>query len=431
MAQQFYVDNLMSRFVKCLLCDIYIPTVPIWKQGKNLIKDLIYITQDKYIVKAKKDFRGTYEESPKSALDNEYFDIIDNYVVGKFYRGLTSNFQSNSSLYDPQTHYALGQYLRFERDMNDLDLMAYYNCYSGINSDKIRFKGTTIEKDNKTNDGLISYIVPIKFNQDYTIYYNSEVPFDVLPVYYDGITITNAKNDGNNNLEPTKIRRCSMRDPYLFKGITFLGDSLVGKNSNEILKNNYLHLLIQVPKNKTSNLVVLEGDYTCITTNLNNLTKKDTETNEDIVIINSFNKLPAIFIGDDKKLSVSQVNDIFKPYPALIQNISDNNYAFSNRLAEYLLYSPIIKDDKIRFNIKRIQDCVSSNGVKNIVEDKDCRYKETYIPDIWSTNLRYYLYNLLTQEIENPLYKEFNGYVDKDSEFIIDKAKTKEGEWNV
>ena len=417
MVQEFYIDNLISRFIKCLLWDTYIPSVGIWREGKNLIKGLTYITQDKNIVVAKKDYRVNIDRAPKNSLDNEYFTIVSNYVEGDFYRGITSNFESNSSLYDPDTHYALGQYLRYIRDMHDLDLMPFYNCYSGISADKIRINKGELITDNNINDGLISYIVPIKFNQDYTLYYDSEVPFYIMPIYYDGINVTRVKDSKGVYFPAERINRCSNKSPYLVKSKNFDGDSLIYINANQRIQSDYFALLVQVPKNSFSNLLVLEGNYTDVKTNLNN--------NKSGV---SINRLPEILIGsqDTIKLSDVQLNNIFKPYPSLTENISDTNYAFSDRLIEYLLYSPIIKNDRIRYDIKRVQENVSSKeaaqafGLDNV-------FDETYIPDIWNTNLRYYIYNLITQKIDVPLYKDLNGYVDKDTEFIIDKGKKIEG----
>lgn len=405
MAQEFYVDNLISRFIKCLLWDTYIPTVQIWKEDKNLIKGLTYITQDKHIVVAKKDYIVGKDIAPKNGLDSSYFTIIDTFVDGKFYRGITSNFESNSSLYDPDTHYMLGQYLRYLRDMYNLDLMPYYNCYSGISSDKIRIKGNNIIDDNQIDDGLISYIVPIKFNQDYTIYYKSEIPFYILPIYYNGRDAQLVSTAGGSTLQTVKVNRCTNNSPYKFDAISFDADNVEYYTANQLVRSDYLHLLIQVPKNTYSNLLVLEGNYKNINTYIDEL---------------NANKLPKLFIGDDKSLTDTQLNEIFKPYSSLRDNIGNINYAFSDRLVEYLLQAPIIKNDKIRYDIKRVQEYAQQDGLEEI-----------YVPDIWSNKLRYFIYDYVSQHNKTHLYKDLNGYVDKDTEFMIDTGKISEEKWNV
>lgn len=425
MAQKYYVDNLISKFIKCLLWDTYIPTVDIWKPGKSLVKGFTYITYDKYIVVAKKDYPSSnpLDKEPKSALDQSYFTIIDKYIEGKFYKGLTTNFESNSALYDPDTHYMLGQYLRSIRDLHDLDLMPYYNCYSGISSDKLRInkiitKDTTIQDkynisynlvtDNTVNDGLVSYIVPIKMNQDYTIYYNTSIPFQILPIYYDNISAQEITNQ-----KAIVVNGCSVLKPFKYK-FDAKGNNDVFQDTRARLVEDYLCLLIQVPKNTDSNLVVLEGDYTNVKLNLNN-------TNNEA----SGYKLPKVFLGDIDNIDL---NTILKPFPSLVLLQGDTNFAFSDRLIEYLLYNPIINNDRIKSNISRIQKYLSSNKAQ---EELGSKYTRTFIKDIWDNNLRYYIYNLVTQNNKTRLFKDINGFVDKDTEFIIDKAKIKEGDWNV
>lgn len=147
MFQKYYSNNIESKFIKELLRTTYIPTVQIWKKGMKILAGLTYIA-DGYIVKCKidsegKDENGNYVPNTIYETNDEeepYFEIIEPYVVGKFYRGITTNFVSNSSLYDPKTHYYLGEYLRMIRDLYNIDLMPYYNCWDGRYSDNLRIK---------------------------------------------------------------------------------------------------------------------------------------------------------------------------------------------------------------------------------------------------------------------------------------------------
>ena len=420
MAQKYYVDNLISRFIKCLLWDTYVPTVAVWKPGRSLIKGLTYVTDDKYIVVAKNDYISGQGESPKSALDDKYFQIISPFIPNKFYRGVTSNFESNSALYDPDTHYALGQYLRYLRDMENLNLMPYYNCYSGESSDRIRIKEKNnkeyIELNNEIEDGQITYIVPIKLNQTYSIYYESNIPFKVLPAYYDGIQAAQVKDTKGNLLHSITVNHSCRKHPYIFDSINMLGKQAVFEDTSARLLEDYLVLLIQVPKLSLSNLVVLEGNYETNRLDLNN---KNGES--------SINRLTPIHFGDLSKDTANLNRDI-KVVPSLTFELGNTNYAFSDRLIEYLLYSPIINRDKIRYNIKRVQDYLSSSKAE---KELGTQYKETFVQDIWDDNLRAYIYNLVIGDSKTPLYKDINGFVDKDSEFIIDRAKIDGGKFNV
>ena len=412
--QKFYVDNLISRFIKCLLWDTYIPIVDVWKPGKNIIEGFTYITNDKYIVVAKNDYiKGkTLGNGPQSSKDSTYFEIKEPFIEGKFYRGITTNFQATSPLYDPNTHYALGQYLRYVRDMHDIDLLPFYNCYCGENSNKIRIivDSDGVEKiitTNQIQDNLITYIVPVKYNKQYTIYYSSMTPFKIRPAYYDGITVKDFRTTENNTIvTSTTVRSCSKKSPFIYDLPQISGKDIMTQNTSARLIEDYLVLLIQVPKNNNSNLVVLEGNYS------------------DCNIINDLTpRLPNKYLGDGQSLTQSELNEILKPVSSLLTNYSNEEYAFSDRLIEYLLYSPITSSARIKDNIKRVQEYLSSSKAWEIFGRQYNLTKNKSKVDIWDNNLRTYIYNIVTKDKKTPLTYDINGFVDKDSEFIIDKAK--------
>lgn len=393
MFQKFYSDNLISRFIKCLLWDTYVPTVDIWRPGKAIVKGLTYVTYDKYIAVANKDFIPNSKTGPgprvstdKDSNGEPYFEIIEPYIPGRFYRGITSNIKSNSSLYDSLTHYGLGQYLRMVRDLYELDLMPYYNCFDGTVSDKIRVNKVTIDdlvkdkliSDNTVKDNLKVYLVPIKFNQGYTIYFNSSVPFRIKPVYYNGITVTEVKENSNNgSVQSTLIRHCSKTEPAYYSLIEG-AESLVYEEASAKMLEDYLYLLVQVPSNLNSSLVVLEGDYRGV---------KPYLTGESIY------KLPVKYLDDfktklengegeepaDYLLSEFDLNKIFKPFSSLTLTTGSTNYAFNDRLVEYLLYSPVINRDRVRDNILRVQENISSDKAEKLIGSK---YRDIYIKDI-------------------------------------------------
>lgn len=598
MAQKYYEDNLISRFIKCLTWDTYLPIVDVWRPGKSLIAGLTYITNDKYIVVAKENFDiNTYQKAlddaskyvkladcrlvtkkitltvsdmrqrlsswhpnilvpeestnqldkiisikfidkqneqthileyngsgryrysirrdlysypihsiciiylsdnlaeeimaceeniveidykvilnipqplpltidetqkkyikvtdeqnnvinlmsdqvisynligymwvkqisvpnvitpPTSGIDSNYFDVIEPFVENKFYRGVTTNLQTNSALYDSETHYALGQYLRYLRDMYEIDLMPFYNCFSGNSSDTIRIQENNgvehIEENNKVKDDLITYIVPIKFNTPYTIYYDTMTPFKVRPVYYNGIKVQPIRNaDNNTEITSTLVRGCSKNKPFVFKPLSYY----VGYSTSWVnykLLEDYLTLLIQVPKEANSNIVVLEGDYSDV----------------KLIRTGTGRHLQNKYVGDLSHFSQKDINQVLKPYSSLLENNTDINYAFCDRLIEYLLYAPIINRDRVKDNIFRIQKYLSSNSAIKALGKK---YLPNYVRDVWDNNLRFYIYDLVTSHKEDdtnytPMKSniprvifDINGFVDKDSEYIIDRAK--------
>lgn len=424
MFQKFGTDTLKSKFVKCLLWDTYVPIVGIWKPGRALIEGFNYITYDKYIVKAEKDFDGN-SDGPQSAFNSEYFKIIEPYIEGQFYRGITSNLESNSFIYDSDTHYYLGQYLRLIRDLHDLDLMPFYNCWDGTTSDRIRIvddisSGDKFIQDNTLVDGYTTYIVPIKFNQTYTIYFNSNIPFKVRPGYYDRLHLWDVLSGNNStSVKSTTYRRCSFNNPVTFSLLEHGNGIIQGSTSR--FQEDYLVLVLQLPTSLNSNLVVLEGDYKNI--KLNNLSETNKLSPKYISISNpdpnSMNKI----------ITEQMLNDIMKPVSSLTTVLTNKAYAFNDRLLEYLLYAPIIDKDRIKNNILNIQRYVSSNKIKNIISKESNGDKFSDVlwksdkKDIWDPTLRYYIYNLVTNYCKSPVYLDINGFVDKDSEFIIDKGR--------
>lgn len=432
MFQRFNDDNMLTKFIKNLLFTTYIPTVQIWKVGKPVIKDFIYVTKN-YIVKAIANWplntssQTTYD-GPTSEIDDRYFKILSHYVRGDFYRGITSNYESTTSNYDSETHYYLGQYLRMIRDLDGIDLMQYYNCWDGSYSDKIRFNlirndnnQNTIEiiQNNKKVDGLKTLLVPIKFNTKYTIYINSNIPFTICPVYYDGINIIRNR-DISNPLFYKKISRCAFNSPYLYEGIDTTKNNLnTNTNNNTVLFEEYLTLLIQLPENNMSSVVVLEGDYTNI--DLINIVKGHYDNNIFRYDEISVNKLTEVRIGEDlNRLSDTEFENLFRSVPSLTRQIDGQNYAFSDRLIEYLLLNVITKDDEITQNVERIQAYNSS--IKSNQLNGRMFYMQGKVNGVWDRSLRKYNYDLATT-FKQPLSFDINGYVDKDTEELILRGK--------
>lgn len=79
--------------------------------------------------------------------------------------------------------------------------------------------------------------------------------------------------------------------------------------------------------------------------------------------------------GDE--LSISQIENYFKSGIDLIHSATNQNYAFSNRLVEYLLLNIIGKDDDISQNISRMQVYASTNKSSKLNGIKFDRYNST------------------------------------------------------
>lgn len=258
--------------------------------------------------------------------------------------------------------------------------------------------------NNTTKDGYKVMIVPIKINTDYTIYIDSSVPIEICACYYDGINLLNT-----NIIDSSKVylknTNSSFSQPFVYR---VNQDSIKEDDGNKIktdikVLENQLVMLLQIPEINTSTVVVLEGNYK----NINLLPNGELSTEQYFGI--PFNQLP-----------IETQNEYFKTLSSLLNIADGQNYAFNDRLIEYLLLNVIDSQDEISQNIKRIQDYITSNKFYNTFNTK---YRNNYIKGVWDVNIRKYIYDLVTQKTKNNLIYDVNGFVDKDTESILIKGK--------
>lgn len=430
--QEFYTNTLESKFIKSLLSKTYIPTVQVWKPGIKLVKGFTYITKN-YILKALVDFTPTSGNiGPKVELDNNYFEVLDTYVFGKFYKGITSNFESNNSLYDTETHYYLGEYLRAYRDLFDINLMPYYNCWGGQYSDKVRLNkvGSDIKLNKfnqRYNDGLKTLLVPIKFNQKYTIYIDSNSPVRFYIAYSEGDriieefnnpTIINELKNKNKNYIKFEEAGLNFSNPKLFE-VNIKSTQGTGESEASFYKD-YLTLVIQLPEINITNVLVLEGDY------LNNKVITKNIYNDDNEIIESYNNRIKEVIYNEKDLKEATKKDLEYYYsggiPKLTQTFNGKSYAFSDRLIEYLTLNVITENEDISDNIERIQEYIQTSTNRRV--NNSMYAGRAFIKGVWDNNLRKYIYDEVTKRnyknnrVNGTIF-DINGFLDKDSESII------------
>lgn len=250
------------------------------------------------------------------------------------------------------------------RDLHNIDLMPYYNCWNGSYSDKIRFsiKNGKLELNtNNTNsdDGRKVLVVPIKFNQKYTIYINSNYPIQMFAAYYDNTRLLRGQQ-----FTPIEIQSCSNAHPYVYKGVSMLGsqienDSKFGKIANNILLEEYLTLFIQLPESNTSSIFILEGDYSDV--NLINICQ---ETVEDDITKTTWlvNRLKQVVFGNmtQYELDDEELATYCRTPSSLSRVLNNKSYAFNNRLVEYLLLNVIDTNDEITQNLERTQKYITS-----------------------------------------------------------------------
>lgn len=401
--QKFNDNTIASKFIKNLLASTYIPTIDIidnfvdtQSKVSNKYLDGLYI-QDGFIVRYK---------------DNKFEKTLEPYEFGEFYKGITTRYDSNILGYDSQTHYYLGQYLRAYRDLFGIDLMPFYNCYNDTYISDIQItsgdpsnSSSKFEVLKDPKDFNIKYktvAVPIKFDTTYTIAIDCDTPYHIMPIIYGNKGFLDLDIFNNmSNCFASKIQYSQFNRPYTFKLDVAQIPQAAAINSyyiNSIYQyEKFLYLLIQLPINNNSSIVVLEGSYTDL----------------DGIKIISDNGL--------SEVTNKQLNEMLLSNLSLLYINDHNSYAFSNRLLEYLLLNVIDSADDIDGNIERIQNYAKSLTNKKL--NNADTYKMPMTKGVWSKSLRNYLYLLAMNSsyLSNKL--DINGFVDKDVEQIITRGQ--------
>ena len=421
--QQFYTNTIESKFIKDLIATTPLPTVDTLYKGKWIVPGCYYIT-DCNIVKAN---HITDDEAFQFDPDNfsSQLTIISPYKFDSSYPGLTSTYSSINDGYDSKTHYYLGNYLRCIRDLRDINLMPFYNCYNGeyvtdifINTSTTTTKAvddsgnetevTTINHNIIQSDpnirGKKVISIPVKFGETYSIFIDCSTQVEIMCGFYGNKgyispTQTPAVEIKTEN-KYVNLRYTSFRDGFTY--------TTPKPEKSTYPYTRFFRMFIQLPLNTDSSIVVLEGDYTIKNTAYGTYTYNEEE------------KQLAIDISDfptKVKQNQTLLSDL-----SLTQIAGTVSYAFSDRLIEYLTYNVITGEETITQNISRVQQYASSliNAKLNHTEPFNMSLST---PDVWDTKLQTYLFNLAKESkyIQNKL--DLTGYVDKDVEQVITRGQ--------
>ena len=242
MYTRFNDNTIETKFVKQLVAKTQVPSISTWKPGDFAVRGMMYITRDAI-------WRCNHTGFPKDLLDTcepqehteilagtgtsiktregiPYFTKVGPYNFGKEYYNITSSYSSNILGYDATTHFYLGQYLRMMRDIFDLDLMPFYNCFCGDYISDIDFNSSSEVFNTTTNQYKIAS-VPVKFGKKYMIAINSEVPVETMLVVYGPKGLIKELTNNLNDIELTqgavttkqgtykKFQRTCFQDPVL------------------------------------------------------------------------------------------------------------------------------------------------------------------------------------------------------------------------
>lgn len=314
--------------------------------------------------------------------------------------GLTKTLKNPTTLYNYQTHEYLGDYLRFLRDYENINLMSMYNCFSNRLCNNIKTEltwknGEEVIKTvaiNAYDTNYKIYMLPVKLFENYTIAIDCYQGVEMFCGLYNEKLDTSERAKDLSKKTYVKIPKALFNQPFLYDKLhvkhwgwesdsSIISDTTKFLRSEIAIRESELKLFIKIPATNTSSITVLEGDYRNFNDSLYTVNAKDGwqyKTNSTVANFETTKTyknsiLPDINSREFKPISKLQLL-------ALNTGIS---YPFADRLIEYLVMNAIVPNDATPDNIKRLQKVM-----------EDCGYS-FQIDGIWEPKMQMILYDYL------------------------------------
>lgn len=422
--KKFNSADLFTGYLKQLLHDFNLPKIKVYTKNHQHYCDLHSIESPEIL--------GTKRFKQNSGLLNvRYFPYLRNgeiqeyieddkgnwgwqnigtvintvpkyYTYGQKILNYTKNLKIDSNIYDSYTHEYLGDYLRFQRDYNSINLMPLYNCFSNRACDKLNL---TFNKNNQNvtfNTADLAhkiYMVPVKLFQTYTLAIDSTSPIELCCGVYGDYQDTREKFSRLPENTYMRITTSAFSTPILYGALAApesSSDNFLGVDLIELAQNEAdLKLFIKIPVNNTSTIVLLEGNY--LTWNdsvwVPGGASKTKNTNKTVINLDS--------VTCDTELP------LITPLQ-LLQFNTKEQHPFADRLVEYLLGNAITNaEDEIYDNVRRAQKALT--GRENNYKIK--------LPGVWDPMMTKLFYEYMTStKSEFDVNHDILGFVDKDVE---------------
>jgi len=432
----FNNNHIVTGYIKQLLASFNLPKYRVYS-AENARYYSEYKREKDNIVES---IEKTKENTPNDMCYIHYIKdgYIQRYVDGKWKMtdkhyhynkkelNYTKNLKIKNNVYDSYTHEYLGEYLRFMRDYNDINLMPLYNCFSNniCNNMNLTIKyiledETTITTEFNSDDAHYKiYILPIKLFTEYTIAIDCEGEIDICCCLYDKYLNTNELSEKISKATLVKYTGMKFNNPKIYSKL--LADSIKKNEFLEGTKNalseitkyeSILKMVIKVPANNESSIVVLEGNYS----GYNN--KKAELTDSWNLVVNSNKTITNFATGTENETFPDLEERSFNPISELqlLKLNTNKSHPFADRLIEYLLGNCITPEDSISDNVKRAQAVMTENkySFKNY--------------GAWDDKMKYYIYEFISnlQNTNSNAKLDCLGYVDKDVEKVYSSYSTK------
>ncbi len=354
---KFYENTIESHMLSRLVSSISYPIFDTVRRGDFIVEGFRYIYSTYVILCTKTGYLTDYSEqvvvsehtiaSDTLYIGYEYalYEVVSDYFLFDFNLYVDEYKYLSTDDYSTDVHLQLGKYLRCYRDLYDINLMPFYNCF-GLQYADVNVTDITA----KTQSNRITVIVPIRLNTDYTVYMDTSAPVKMRTIFYDtntkqllkfadGTYITNALDE-----HVTTVTNISFANPTVYNVYCARADIYKYRAS--------AYLAIEVPSSFHSSLVVLEGDY--VQRNLL-ISAENISSTRPSIIDQALLTKPALTLINDSK-----------------------SYPYSDKLLEYLSGHAVTSQETIYNNVKRFQQKISYVGGTPDVWDLDLRYKLFY-----------------------------------------------------
>lgn len=381
---KFNEETIAVGYIKQLLHSFNLPKCKLFKstdEAINYYKNLSsvaliknYKNNNYYLVWIN---NGKIEKEKSYSYNHEYLNI-------------TGKMNLFNGLYDSRTHIYLGNYLRFLRDYNNINLMSLYNCYADITFTDTKYKYISI---------------PVKYNQTYTVAFTG-TNYDYYLGFEDDLKSIQKYFAAEKNKNSIIRKTSEFNNPF--------------KLSTKAVKNKYFmeenyKLILRVPLNNNNKIVVLEGDYRGSTY------KNIVDIAENKKDINTIIDSKSIYIqANYDDVNDVNLNNYINNLYLLKNNYKNYSEPFSPRLIEYLIENTITSDEKISKNVIDAKyKLFTRYGSEQ--QKKDVKSGLFKLNDKINTEYRLRFLDCF-KKANKPILDDTDllGYVDKDIEYCLD-----------
>lgn len=209
---KFNSDHTFVGYIKQLLASFNLPNYKVYTADKKIIESKLDEKTMPYIKDGSIQFCI-------DAKNNVWHDTDIVYYYNKHNLNNTKNYVIKNNVYDSYTHEYLGEFLRFQRDYNHINLMSLYNCFSNRLVDNLNLKcpaGSHNIEFNSSDLQYKIYMLPVKLEEIYTIAIECEAPVEICCGLYGAYQDTRDEFKDIQCLTYTKISGSKFTEPFIY-----------------------------------------------------------------------------------------------------------------------------------------------------------------------------------------------------------------------